>query len=308
MFRYLVAPVLMALLLVPDWASALGRRRPIFAQRAQPVATAYPVQYAQPVYYPATPVQSYPVAQAPGCSPCCPATASVAPAKPTVIPERMEPAPAPKPKSNVQSEPLAQPKAIEPEPSFKPASGTETLPAMKDPIPVVPVPPVAKPKEPEIIPIIPTAKPKEIELPALPPLKLDAEPKKIEELPKLDLPKLDLPSIPPLIVPNPTPSSGSQGRSQSSPLNAEPAKLKIDRYPLDGAAPASPDSLRLVTFYNFSAAELTLTLAGKAVIVPGKHSVEARLPAKFDWKIGDAAQPEGDIPMTAPGLVVVIGK
>ena len=138
-------------------------------------------------------------------------------------------------------------------------------------------------------------KPKTEELP-----KLDA--------PKLDIPKLDIPSIPPLIVPNPTPNAGSQGRSQSSPLNAESAKLKIDSYPVDGAAPASPDSLRLVTFYNFSAKELTLTLAGKAVVVPSKHSVEAKLPAKFIWQIGDAVQQDGDIPLTAPGLEVVIGK
>ena len=305
MFRYLVAPVLMALLLVPDWASALGRRRPIFAQRAQPVAMTYPVQYAQPVYYPATPVQSYPVAQAMGCSPCCTTAAIVAPATPTVVPERMEPVPAAKPKSSVQSEPLAQPKAVEPEPSFKPAGATETLPAMKDPIPVIPVPPVAKPKEADVIPIIPTAKPKEVELPALPTLKFDGEPKKIEELPKLDLPKLDVPSIPSLIEPNPVPK---QSTVRSSPIGASPAELKIDRYAVGGAAPASTESLRLVTFYNFGAAELTLTLAGKAVVVPSKYSVEAQLPARFDWKIGDAAQPEGIIPATAPGLVVVIGK
>ena len=50
MFRYLLVPVLMALLLVPDWATAIGRRRPLFAGRAQPVVYSYPVQYAQPVY------------------------------------------------------------------------------------------------------------------------------------------------------------------------------------------------------------------------------------------------------------------
>ena len=234
-------------------------------------------------------------------------TASVAPAKPTIVPERMEATPAPKPKSTVQNEPLAQPKAVEPEPSFKPAGGTETLPAMKDPIPVVPVTPIAKPKEPAVIPIIPTPKPKELELPALPTLKFDAEPKKIEELPKLDLPKLDVPGIPKLDVPN-IPPAIEPKTSKSSPLNAERAGFKIDRYAVEGAAPAIPADLRLVTFYNFGAAELTLTLAGRAVVVPSKYSVEAKLPATFDWKVGDAVQPEGIIPTTAPGLVVVIGK
>jgi len=299
MFRYLVVPVLMALVLVPDWAEAIGRRNPILARRAQsqPVAYSYPVQYSQPVYYATPPVQAYP---ATACSPCCPATVAIAPAKPMVVPERMEPAPMPmKPKTNVQTEPLAQPKAVEPEPSFKPVTGTETLPAMKDPIPVLPVP---KPKEPDVIPTIPTVKPKDEPLPALPMLKFDTDPKK-DELPKLELPKLDVPAIPPLIEPNPVPK---QSTSKSSPLSE--SKFKIDRYPVDGAAPAAPDALRLVTFYNFSGRELTLTVAGKDLTVPSQHSVEAKLPTSFAWKLGGEAQAEGSIPLTAPGLDIVIGK
>ena len=295
MFRYLVIPVLMALLLVPDWAEAIGRRNPIIARRAQPVAYSYPVQYSQPVYYATPPVQVYPAS---GCSPCC-QTMTAAPApKPTVIPERMEPAPV-KPKSNVQSEPLAQPKAVEPEPSFKPAVATETLPAMKDPVPVVPV---AKPKDADTIPLIPVEKPKEEALPALPPLKFGSDPKK-EELPKLELPKFDVPAIPPLIEPDPVPK---QSTVRSSPLGE--SKLKIDRYPIEGTSPASSDSLRAVTFYNFSGRELTLTLDGKDVTVPSKHSVEAKLPTAFAWKLGGEAQVEGTIPPTAPGMDIVIGK
>lgn len=308
MFRYLIVPVLMALLLVPDWAGAIGRRRPLFAQRAQPVAYSYPVQYSQPVYYPAPPVQSYP---AYACTPCCPAVPAVAPAKPTVVPERMEQTPT-KPKSNVQTEPLAQPKAIEPDPSFKPAAGTgETVPAMKDPIPVVPVP---KPKEPEMIPVIPTLTPKEADpLPALPSLKFDTklekkeEPKK-EELPKLAFPKLELPSVPPLATPSPIEPLPTPSTVKSSPLNEGFGRLKIERFPVDGTAPASPNTLRLVTFYNFSGRELTLTIAGKEVTVPSKHSVEAKLPTAFQWQLGAVAQADGAIPLSAPGLDIVIGK
>ncbi len=294
MFRYLVVPVLMAVVLVPDWATAIGRRNPVFARRAQPISTGYPVQYSQPVYYSAPPVQ-YAMASNSCCPPSCQPTVATAPAKPTVVPERMEPV---KPKPQVQNIPQAQPKAVEPDPSFKPVGITETLPAMKDPIPVLPTP---KLKEPEMIPVVPVVKPKDEPLPTLKfDLKKD-EPKK-EELPKLELPKLDVPGISP-IEPLPIPSV-----VKSSPLNADSPKLKIDRFPVEGAAPASPDSLRLVTFYNFSGRELTLTLAGKDVMVPSKHSVEAKLPTTFEWKVGAVAQADGAIPPTAPGLDIVIGK
>ena len=292
MFRYLVVPVLMAVLLVPDWAEAIGRRNPIIARRAQPVTYSYPVQYSQPVYYAAPPVQVYPASS---CSPCCQSMPAAPAPKPTIVPERMEPAPV-KPKSNVQSEPLAQPKAVEPEPSFKPVAGTETLPAMKDPVPVVPV---AKPKEPDTIPLIPAAKPKED---ALPPLKFGTDPKK-EELPKLELPKFDVPAIPPLIEPESTPK---QSTVRSSPI--ADSKLKIDRYPIEGIAPVLPTALRAVTFYNFSGRELTLTLDGKDVTVPSKHSVEAKLPPAFSWKLDGESQADGTISPTTPGLDIVIGK
>ena len=298
MFRYLLVPVLMAVVLVPDWATAIGRRNPVFARRAQPVAASYPVQYSQPVYYSAPPVH-HAMPSNPCCPPSCQPTVGTVPAKPTVVPERMEPVAPAKPKTQVQTEPLAQPRAVEPDPSFKPVVGTETLPAMKDPFPVLPVP---KPKEPETLPVVPAVKPKDE---PLPPLKFDL---KKDELPKLELPKLDVPSIPPLAAPTPIEPLPIPNVVKSSPLNAEPAKWKIDRFPVDGAAPASPDSLRLVTFYNFSGRELSLTIAGKDVTVPSKHSVEAQLPTAFEWKIGAEAQADGAIPPTAPGLDIVIGK
>ena len=302
MFRYLVVPVLLALLLVPDWASAFGRRRPLFAQRTQHISTPYPVQYSQPVYYSAPPMQYYaPVVYHQGCQP----GTVIVPSGPVVVPEQMTP-PA-KPKSNVQVEPQAQPKAIEPEPSLKPASGiSETLPAMKDPIPVSPV---TKPLESELIPPL-APKPKESE--PLPSMKFDTNPKKdvpkLEALPKLELPKLDLPSVPPLAAPAPIDVLPVPTESKSSPLNSDLNQLKIDRFPVEGASSTVPSSLRLVTFYNFSNRELTLTIAGREVIVPGKHSVEAQLPTTFEWQIGDTLQASGTIPDSATGLDIVIRK
>lgn len=301
MFRYLLVPVLLALLLVPDWASAFGRRRPLFAQRAQHISTPYPVQYSQPVYYSAPPVQYYaPVVYHQGCQP---GTVIVS-TGPVVVPEQMTPPV--KPKSTVQVEPQAQPKAIEPEPSLKPASSIgETLPAMKDPIPVTPV---AKPQESESVPP-PALKPKELPLPSM---KFDTNPKKdapkLEELPKLELPKLELPSVPPLAAPAPIDVLPVPSESKSSPLNGDLGPLKIDRFPVEGAAQAPPNSLRLVTFYNFSSRELTLTIAGREVVVPGKHSVEAQLPTIFEWQIGDALQASGTIPGSATGLDIVIRR
>jgi hypothetical protein len=300
-FRYLVVPVLLALLLVPDWASAFGRRRPLFAQRTQHIATPYPVQYSQPVYYSAPPVQYYaPVVYHQGCQP----GTVIVPSGPVIVPEQMTPPV--KPRSNVQTEPQAQPKAIEPEPSLKPASNvSETLPAMKDPVPVIPV---AKPKEPELIPVTPVVKPKELE--PLPSMKFDTNPKKdvpkLEELPKLELPKFESPSVPPLAAPAPIDALPVPTESKSSPLNSDLGLLKIERFPVEGMA--SPSLLRLVTFYNFSSRELTLTIAGREVVVPGKHSVEAKLPTTFEWQIGDTIQASGTIPDSASGLDIVIRK
>ncbi len=308
MFRYLVVPVLMALLLVPDWASALGRRRPLFAGRAQPISTPYyPVQYAQPVYYPAPPPPVYYSQAAPCCPPACQAAPMGAPSNPMVVPERMDPTP--KPKGNVQSEPQAQPKAVEGESSLRPAAAaSETLPPTKVPFPVAPA---SKPKEPVFVPVVPKS-PEVAPLPALPKLKPDTDPKKDEpkpeDLPKLEFNKLDAIPGPPLAAPAPLESLTIPTVAKSSPLYAETGKPTIERFAVEGTAPASPDALRLVTFYNFSARELTLTIAGRAVPVPSKHRVEAKLPTSFAWKVGDDAQPEGTIPLTAPGLDIVIGK
>ncbi len=297
MFRYLVVPVLLALLIVPDWASAFGRRRPLFAQRTQHISTPYPVQYSQPIYYSAPPVQYYtPVVYHQGCQP----GTVIVPSGSVVVPEQMTPPV--KPKSNVQVEPQAQPKAIEPEPSLKPASNiSETLPAMKDPVPVIPV---AKPKESELIPVTPVVKPKELE--PLPSMKFDTNPK--IDVPKLELPKLELPSVPPLAAPAPIDVLPVPTESKSSPLNSNLDQLKIDRFPVEGVPVALPNLLRLVTFYNFSNRELTLTIAGREVVVPGKHSVEAQLPATFEWRIGDTLQVSGTIPDSATGLDIVIRK
>ena len=91
-------------------------------------------------------------------------------------------------------------------------------------------------------------------------------------------------------------------------MNSGLGQLTIDRFPVEGAPVTTPSSLRLVTFYNFSSRELTLTIAGREVVVPGKHSVEAQLPTKFEWQIGDTLQTSGTIPDSASGLDIVIRK
>ena len=101
MFRCLVVPVLMAVVLVPDWATAIGRRNPVFARRAQPISTSYPVQYSQPVYYSAPPVR-YAVPSNSCCPPSCQPSVATVPVQPTVVPERMEPILPVKPKTQTQ--------------------------------------------------------------------------------------------------------------------------------------------------------------------------------------------------------------
>jgi hypothetical protein len=337
MFRYLVLPTLVALLLVPDWASAFFRRR------ATP-AVVVPAQKVQYTYVPQCPPMF--AAPVPCCPPAVVAPAKVMPAAPQVVPERMatpKPVapdvvkPTPTPAPTTTPTPVPNPTTIPiptPAPNLKPEKLVEPKPPsvipnresklLPEPAPVETIKPVAAVEEklpPISVPLtpVPVAKdpvvPQPVEAaPALPKLTFDPIPAKDvtpEEkptpvkpdnvLPKLELPSLDLPAAPPLAVPKAV-------EVKSSPINAEKNAVAFEMFPVDGAVPANPGEKRIVTFYNFSGRDLLLTIDGKAYTLPAKHTVEGKLGTQFKMQIGIGEVQEMKVPMSAAGVDVVLKK
>lgn len=299
MFRYLVLPTLIALLLIPDWASAFFRRR------ATP-AVVVPAQKVQYAYAPAP--QCPPMFLAPVA--CCP-PATVAPVAPQVVPERMatpksvvpeavKPTPAPIP----TPEKLIEPKL----PSVVPngASRRPEAPPIKS-VPEITITPVVTAEvnlPPISVPLTP--------VPALPKLTLDPIPAK-ELAPELKvtpdaalpafvpLPAIDTSSLPPLAVPR-------EVEVKSSPIHAEKHSAAYEMFPVVGNAPVNPDEKRIVTFYNFSGRELMLTINGKTYNLPAKHTIEGKLGTQFKMRIGAGEDHEVNVPMSATGADVVLKK
>lgn len=316
MVRHLLVPALLAVLILPDWATAFD---PCVCP--PPVVTYCPPVRGIVVYGPVVN--------------CVPTAGTVAPTQgPTIVPERMEP---PK-KPQVAAEPpkTVPVKAEEPE-APKPAP----LPAVKfeeakpaEPMPVKPVEPKADPKQ--VVP--PKTDSDRIPVPAVPP----APPATKPDLGKLDF---DIPPIGdvPLAKPQPAPSDAPKtpaakpsdapktpeklpefnfdlpkvdgGMAQpveankktvanSSPLSDKPAE--VDVYTRDGKNVLT--AKRGVTFVNKSARDILLTVDGQTVTLPSKTVMTAELPAAFKWQIGGEPERSEKVPDGSPGVDVVIRK
>jgi hypothetical protein len=322
MFRHLILPTLVAILLIPDWASAFFRRKPTVC----PPVVAQKVQYPVPVYV------------APPCPPmflappvCCPPAAvapapdTTKPAAPQVVPERMAPpkAVAPDTTKGDPSKPLDQPKPekpVEPKlPSVVPSPDTKRSPAPAAPMePIKPVtseeklPPVSVPLNPPApAPMLPKLSLPETTPPPTPnptpakdsnPIEVKPTPVAPEKaLPKLELPNLDLPSAPPLAVPK-------EVEVKSSPIAAEKTPVAIELFPKDGAVPGDPSEKRIVTFHNFSGRDLILTIDGKSYTLPAKHTVEGKLNPQFTLRVGLGEEQDVKLPASAPGAEIVLKK
>lgn len=226
--RHLIPLTLMGLLLVPDWATAFGRRR---------TAKPCPPPAATPSY---VVVPSYPAPVA-CCDPqppvCCttpgviipaPAAEPIPPANPPKVNE--EPA---KPEPAKPEPPKVNPKPAEPPPAEKPKPPVIEAPKLEPakPEPAKPeVVPAPKPVAPGI-PELPTPKPA-IEAPKLPDPKVEApkpEPKPVVPvIPPLvpagdkEKPKLDPPLIP--VTPEPKGKDAVPAPAIPAPAIPEPAK------------------------------------------------------------------------------------
>lgn len=321
MVRHLLVPALLAVLCLPDWATAFDP------------CVCPPPAYVSP-YPPVRGVVVYgPVAN------CQPVAGTVAPSQPppTVVPERMEvpkkpqvtadppktmpakaeevvdpkPAPLPvlKPADPKPAEPTpvkpAEPMAVKPvEPKPEPKQVVPPTERIQTP-PVPPAPPATKPElgklDFEIPPIgdVPLAKPQPAEEPKKPSAKASETPNTPEKLPEFnfDLPKVEGGMAQPV-------EANKKTVANSSPLSDKPAE--VDVFPRDGKDVLT--AKRGVTFVNKSARDILLTVDGRTLTLPSKTVMTAELPATFKWQIGGEPERSEKVPDGSPGIDVVIRK
>jgi hypothetical protein len=293
MTRQLFLLALAGLILLPDWASAFGRRCLRLRRCWSPpvVACAPPVVAVpcQPVYGPPPPVSrtpdNYSLLPVPTAQP------EETPAQPKAAVSETNTIPAPRPVSpGVPTGPgrtssntdattdtnLATPRPAEPK-----SEGVK-IPAQN--IPTDPMPP--KTGSTSLSPETKTAK--------------QPEPAKRKPL----ISSKGDSGLPPLPLLPPGPAKST---SKSSPLANKPRPV-VDVYPVDGLPPASPSAKRKVGFFNHTDRDLKLTVEGQTVTLPKRHYISVEVPANFDWKLGDGPKQQTAIPTAAPGVEVVIRK
>ncbi len=329
MLKQLLVPCASALVLLPSGSTAQAPCAPVVYYPCSPVVYYRSVMVAQP-----TPIYSYVNAG----SDCPPAVATVAPAQPMIVPERMAVPKKPdekKPeeKKSVKVDPpleFSKPREAEASPMVKPAANKVKEPMKEEKIPALDLPskPVTKPEDP-----------KKLDLPSFdftpPSLPVTPAPKSPESLPNIDstalpipktikpqdTPKLEVPptkgngdlNLPSFEIPLPMGEPAKQVEanktsiSKASPLAAE-RESRFDVFPVDGAAPSSPAAKRMIGFINKSARDVLLTVDGQSVVLPAKTLIRAELPAKFTWQIGTDDERKEAVGNTSPGIDIVIRK
>lgn len=327
MKRHLCTTALLALVLVPDWASACWPRR------GGPVATRtyYAPVYQRPIYYAAAPVYCQPVYVVPaGPAPVQPmqpprveqpkgkAGSSLTEpgrpiAKPTPAPADADPV---RPVGGIEK-PKPQPA---PEPRAKPPAAEDKFPPLEFPKPGgtdAKLPPIELPKvnvDPKLPPLeLPKVnvdpKVPALELPGTggPAVPVPAPAPDLIPAPAIPVPKTD--GLPPLTLPPDTPVAPAVAlpkvvESKSSPLAAVPRELKVSVFAAAGTGAAQ--GLRKIGFYNHTDRDLALTIEGKQVTLPAMSYLHAQMPPTFTWKCGDRPAATERVPADATGLDVLI--
>lgn len=345
MVRQLLVPVFLAVILVPDWASAVNPcSPPVYLPPCQPgyVIVSGPV-YARPV------------------GDCVPTAGTVGPPKaPTVVPERMEPPKKPEVKFEssreipAKAEELATPKAAEaspvktPEPlpikpvvpmPMKPTEPAPAKPAEAKPVEPQPeakkvVPPIGNDRIPS--PTVPPAPPAKanpgewnFDVPPigeLPPAKLElvkpeptkpAQPEPAKpEPPKADPKSAEKPKatepLPPFNIDLPKVEANvAQPVEANKPTTANSSPLankltEVEVFPREGSDAVT--ARRGVSFVNKSARDVQLTINGQTTTVPSKNVLRVEVPAAFKWQIGTEPERSEKVPDGVPGIDVVIRK
>ena len=289
MMRQIIPLALIALALLPDWATAFGKRQ---YPPCPPAPTAYlpcpPQLVILPQCLPSFEVLPY-------------NTPSFALPAPTVTPETAKPEAA-KPDTPLPSPPKAPMPGLPPNRSSLDAGSSETgLKQAELVVPNLANPTAAKPQPTPAVtePLI------------VPPVRNVFEAKREPETPRIPaliprIPGGDA-SLPPLLVPTPANDTPGTSTSRSSPLNAS-RRPGYDVIPVDGPAPATPSAKRSVGFFNHTDRDLQLTVEGQTITLPKRHSVTADVPAKFTWTLEGNLEQITEIPLAAPGVEVVIRR
>ena len=232
----------------------------------------------RPVYAVAAcppPVVVVPTYLAVECGPPTPVTAAPAPplTPPTVNVEPAQPTPAkpdPTPTTPVPPKSKVQ---------LEPDSRELAQPRAEAPPALVPPPPVSPTIQPVSVPTAAAPKPAKLDGLKLTPRTPAGDP------------------LPPLSI---TPAATVV---KASPLAGRPA---VDVYPVDG--PPAADGTCVVAFYNLADRDVRLTVAGRSVVLPARHKVEAALPPAFAWHLDDGPDRPTTVPAGAAGVEVVVRR
>ena len=336
MKRQLCLGALFALVVVPDWASACWPRggEPVYYYHA-PVYYAPPV-YCQPVYVSPC-IPSAPMFPPPRIEPVPRPGSSLGAPRPILPPRSAQIEPVIRPNANVE---VPRPMMTEPTPAILipdpkvPVPEVPTIvPEPKQPVielPKVDTDPMLPPLEPPMSAKEPKRSPPELPKdtgpnhPAIEQPKLVPNPKLSglelpgvlavpvpAPAPDVLIPPSGVPvpknpdALPPLTLPPDAPvvPDAKPVEAKSSPLAAVARELKVSVFPASGVL--AVNGLRKVGFYNHTDRDLSLTIEGKAVMLPGKTYILAQLPVTFTWKHGDKPAAKQTVPADATGIDVL---
>jgi hypothetical protein len=274
-----------ALLLVPDWATAFGWR----ARR-----------WVRPFRAPSPPAA---MVLLPPCLPVIPVTPYAPPAPATLRPPTVQVVP----EAGAAAD---KPRGIAPAPA-DPATDIRPAGNLATPTAAPPDPPKTTSEAParsQVIDAAPPPKP--------------AEEKPESRLPKTDLPlpslpgngsKADAPAagkidspVPPIVLPQlpPVPAAGAKTESKYRPAAGDRPSFAV--LPVDGVAPAGANPAWQVGFFNYTGRDLELRVEGQAVALPARSYVTAKVPGTFTWRVGTGADETTTIPAASGGVEIVL--
>lgn len=344
MTRYLCWVAVFGVAALPDWASACWHHRAAYhSYYAAPVYPMYPVYpvYPQPCCPPPVcmnpPVPAYPMAP--------PRVEAVPKAAPpgmgTATPKDSNP-PQVRPAGGTDTAvsplvPVApSPKKAEPAAALTDPSPLPKFPVVDVPKDLGPLPKLDVPKDPDFTPIpVPKDMPTDNAKPAIPrpapapdgsdggfqaprvpapggaaiPTPAPAFPEGL--IPSPSVPELPDPkkphSLPSLTLPPDSPAAPKGSTSRSSPLSAErTSEATVNVFPAQAArGEEAGNGYKTVGFYNHTARDVNLTIEGRAVKLPAKTYLYAKLGPTFTWGHGDNALVREAVPAGASGVDVV---
>jgi hypothetical protein len=197
----------------------------------------------------------------------------------------------------------ALPKLVVPkEPDFTPIpvpKGPESTPVR--PAVPVPAPAASEPKAPALeLPREPGGSAVPGPAPALPEGLIPSQ--SVPELPEPGKPS----TLPSLTLPPDSPVAPQKSVSRSSPLAAgRDAGPAVSVFPARADRDAPADGRKTVGFYNHTDRDVSLTIEGRAVTLPARTYLHAKLAPTFTWGHGAAAPVREAVPAGASGLDVV---